>query len=116
MKKQVFYIFLISLIFMVVLSSCVTPVRIDSDVPAADVFINGEKVGKTPTVVELSDFIFSNYDVVIEKEGYTPYYGSIRKEFKTGRFIWGFFGGGITWPWVYGPKPYQTFYLNEIEK
>lgn len=116
MKKRFLNIFLVSLVVLVVFSSCVTPVRIDSNAPGADVFINGKPVGKTPTIVELSDFVFSNYEIVLEKDGYTPYYGSIRKEFKTGRFIWGgLLGGFIPWFWVYGPEPYQTFYLNEEE-
>ena len=102
------------IILLILLSSCSTLVRIDSNVDDATIRINGENMGKTPELVDLSDFVFSEYDIQIEKEGYDTYRGKLRKEFKTGTFIGGFFLGGITWLWAYGPKPYQEFELDKL--
>ena len=90
-------------------------VRIDSNVDDAAIRINGEYRGTTPKVIDLSDFVFSEYNIQIEKEGYRTHYGSLRKEFKVGTFfLGGLFTGGLAWFWAYGPKPYQEFELQKL--
>lgn len=100
------------LVAIVLLSSCSTLVRIETSVPDATVKIDGQVVGKTPLEVNLSDAIWEEYDVVIEKDGYVVLRSRLNKEFKVGTFI----GGLIIWPlllWTYGPEPYQNFELNK---
>ncbi len=98
------------LIAIVMLSSCSTLVRIETNVPDATVKIDGQVVGKTPLEVNLSDAIWEKYDVVIEKNGYAVIRSRLNKEFKVGTFI----GGLFVWPlllWTYGPEPNQNFEL-----
>jgi hypothetical protein len=108
MKKMI-TVLLIATLF---LGGCATMVRIETEVPDAKVKLNGQLVGSTPVTRSLSDAIWENYDVVIEKDGYKTFRGRLNKEFKVGTFI----GGLFVWPlllWTYGPEPYQTF---ELEK
>jgi hypothetical protein len=87
-------------------------VHIETSVPDAKVTINGQMAGSTPVSKSLSDAIWENYDIVIEKDGYKTVHTRLQKEFKVGTFI----GGLLVWPlllWTYGPEPYQTF---EMEK
>ena len=105
--KRVACLVLIALL----LASCATMVRIETNIPGATVKINNEKAGSTPVVKSLSDFAFANYNVIIEKEGYETINTQLAKEVKAGTLI----GGLFIWPlllWCYGPMPYQAFELN----
>ena len=110
MKKS-----LIALIILVAFSfaSCSTLVRINTpDAEGAIVKVNGERIGTTPTKAKLSDAIWEDYEVEVTMDGYKPYHGMLKKEFKVGTFIGGFF----IWPlflWVYGPAPIQNIYLDK---
>ncbi|MBW6458791.1 MAG: PEGA domain-containing protein [FCB group bacterium] len=100
----------------VLLTSCSTLVRIETPgIEGATIKINDQPVGKTPVKQSLSDAIWEEYDVEVSKEGYKTYYGRLRKEVKVGALV----GGIIVWPfllWVYGPEPFQTIYLEPLEK
>ncbi len=61
--------------------------------------------------MDLSDGIWKNYDIVVEKDGYQTYRGRLKKEVKIGTFIGGFFLFPF-WLWVYGPESYQNIYLE----
>jgi hypothetical protein len=89
-------------------------VHINTKPEDAKVRINGQPFGMTPAQKSLSDFAFNQYDVTIEKEGYKPISATLEKEFKVGTFIGGFFLAYIPWFWMYGPKPYHYFELDEI--
>ncbi len=107
--KKLLSLLLVAAIF---LAGCATMVRIETDVPGANVKINGQSVGTTPVVRNLSDAIWENFNVEIAKDGYKTFHGTLAKEFKVGALI----GGLIMWPlllWTYGPQPYQNF---ELEK
>ena len=95
-----------------VLTSCTTLVHIDTNVPA-DITIDGRPLGKTPVQKELSDFVLSTYEVVLTADGYIPYRGELRKEFKIGAFVAGWFFLYPLWFWIYGPAPYQYFTLQK---
>jgi hypothetical protein len=85
-------------------------VSVNTNVPGAKVMVNGEVVGTSPASIKLTNAIWASQDVKIEKEGYTPYIGSMKKEIKVGPVI----GGLFAWPvllWTYGPKPNQYFEL-----
>jgi hypothetical protein len=107
--KKVLALLLIAVLFM---SGCATLVRIETNVPDAKVRLDGQPIGSTPLEKSLSDAIWKNYDILIEKAGYHVLRTRLNKEFKVGAFI----GGLFIWPlllWTYGPEPYQTF---ELEK
>jgi hypothetical protein len=107
--KQIVALLLVSVLL---LSSCATLVRIETNVPGAKLKLDGQTVGSTPVEKSLSDAIWENYDVVIEKDGYRVLRTRLNKEFKVGTFI----GGLFLWPlllWIYGPEPNQLF---ELEK
>jgi hypothetical protein len=103
-------------IVMLLISSCSTMVRIDTpDVRGATVRLDGEKLGTAPIEKKLSNGIWNQYDVVIEKDGYRTYRAPLRKEVKVGNLI-----GGILlfWPgllWVYGPQASQTIELEPVK-
>ena len=102
----------LTVIAVILSTGCATLVRIDTDVPDAEVRLNGQPSGSTPVSKSLSDAIWENYDVIIEKAGYRTVRARLNKEFKVGTFI----GGLFLWPlllWTYGPEPYQFF---ELEK
>ncbi len=102
----------VSLVLILIMSSCATLVRIETDIPDAKVKLDGQSIGNTPVEKSLSDGIWENYDIVIEKDGYRTLRTRLNKEFKVGTFI----GGLFLWPlllWVYGPEPIQFF---ELEK
>ncbi len=105
-------VFIIALFF---LASCSTLVHIDTKPEGAKTRINGRTIDQTPSRTSLSDFIFNQYDIVIEKDGYFPLRINLEKELKFGPIIWGFFLGYWPWLWAYGPKPYYYFELDEIQ-
>lgn len=109
MTKRVFCVLIA---FSIVLSACSTPVRIMSDPSEAEVEINGQPQGKTPLILELSDLVFTNYQIQLKKPGYKEKNAQLQKEFKTGTFV----GGLFVWPfllWCYGPAPAQTYKLDK---
>lgn len=74
MKKIITYLLLA--VFTVSFSSCATmftgsrqTVKVQSVPPGADVYVEGEKMGQTPTEISLKKG-FSPESVVIKKEGY----------------------------------------------
>ncbi len=109
MKKILSLLLLVSL----TVSGCSTLVRIETSVPGAVVKLDGQVIGKTPLEVNLSDGIWKDFSVVIEKPGYSILRTRLRKEFKVDAFIAGMI---LCWPlllWTYGPEPYQNFELVE---
>jgi hypothetical protein len=99
------------MIVLLLASGCTALVRIEKNVPGATVKIDGRVVGKTPLELNLSDGIWEDFSVVIEKPGYSILRTRLHKEPKVGTFIAGMF---LCWPlllWTYGPEPYQNFEL-----
>lgn len=93
--------------------SCSTLVRIETDIPGAEVRINNKEIGKTPLETKLSNDAFKTYRVEIAKEGYDTLHTDLDKEVKAGNLIAGLI---IIWPlllWCYGPAPYQHFDLDK---
>ncbi len=111
MSKNAMWSFLLCFIFLT--AGCSTGVHIDTKPEGVSVRINGKLIGNTPARTRLSDFDFNGYDLSLEKEGYKPLKTNLEKEFKVGAFVTGFFLGYFPWLWVYGPKPYYYFELEE---
>ena len=109
--------FLCSIVFGIVLvvfcTSCIssTRVRIISDVPGADVYVDGENVGKTPTEIVLSNGVWEDPEIVLKKDGYQDQYTTVNKELKVFNLVSGLI---LWWPsllYVYGPKQFQHYIL-----
>jgi len=81
----------ISLIMIVILflSGCATTkVNINTNVEGAKVTIDGKVIGETPiNSTKLKNSSGKEYHVIIEKEGYKTYQGSLRKELNTGAVV-----------------------------
>ncbi len=75
--------------------------------------LDGQPIGQTPTVTQVSNAAWNNPLVKIEADGYRPYVGNLDKELK---IVNGVFGLFLWWPsllWVWGPEPIQYFHLQE---
>lgn len=111
LSKVSFSIFLI-----IILSGCASSTMIRSVPSDADVYINGELVGKTPYLYTDTKVSFSLVMVDIVKEGYEPINTTFRRdeEFNPGTFI----GGVFIWPiwlWSLEYKPLRTYYLTPLK-
>ena len=80
----------VALLLMVcVLGGCVRGhvLRVESDPPGAQVWLNGRDLGQTPAEVELVHG--GRYDLRVERDGFRPYWGQVR----VWRPIWDDFSG-----------------------
>ena len=92
-----------SLIFLIVLPSCSSSILISSSPSEADVFTNGEYIGKTPIRHWDSEVSGSLLDVRIEKDGYEDVNAEIKK---TGRIsLW-----ALAWCWMLYPLKWVEKY------
>lgn len=117
MKKTIPTI-LILVMLASILSSCVTKTHVtfNTDKPGADVYVNGEYIGKTPVTKKLSNAIWEDPDILIKKDGYKDMHLSVQKEVKTVNLICGLL---LWWPsllWVHGPKGHQYYILSPIDR
>ena len=87
-------------------------IKIQSDPSGADVYINNQKMGKTPYKANLDDFVATNYQIILKKDGYNDFNGVLAKEAKVGAIIGGIFFI-IPFLWCYGPSPNQQFVLTD---
>lgn len=106
----------ISIVLIIILSGCASSTMIKSVPSDADVFINGEWVGKTPYLYTDTKVSFSLVMVDIIKEGYEPINTTFRRdeEFNPGTFIGGFFIWPI-WLWTLDYKPSRTYQLTPLK-
>jgi hypothetical protein len=109
MKKNVSVFVLVSFIFL--LSNCATifkgtteEVNFNSDPQAADVYVNGQNLGKTPVALELK--VNKTYTIEFRKEGYKSKSYTINNEVGVGWVILDVLAGlvgvivdGITGAW-----------------
>jgi hypothetical protein len=117
------------LLIAVLLFSCATStqVNINTNVPDANVVLDGKQIGKTPiNSVKVKNYASRSYQVIIEKEGYKPYTGYLQKEDKPAAiaavvigycFIWAILPAFLLLyiPAMQGPVPDQYFVLEEAK-
>ncbi len=102
----------ISIIMLVVfLSGCVsyTNVTIESNAVGAELFIDGRPEGTVPASVRLSNGIWEDPDIRLEKDGYITRHSSLKKTIQPVNLVLGIL---VWWPsllWCYGPADYQYF-------
>ena len=112
--KRFFTGLLVAISICAVCTSCVTStrVRISSDIEGAEVYIDGEKVGTTPTQVKLSNAVWSSPDVILKKDGYKDLYTELKKEVKAVNLVFGILLWTPSLLWCYGPKQNQNYFLT----
>jgi hypothetical protein len=78
----------------------------------ANVLVDGEHIGVTPNAsIDVSNFILSEYELIVAKEGYYTVRKNATKEVKPANVVLGV----IFWfpfLWVYGPKAQQSVVLT----
>lgn len=118
MKKKGFIAALLLVCF--VLSSCVTTtmVNFNSDIPGAEVIVDGEILGQTPFKAEVSNAIWKNQEVIVKKNGLKDLHTILNKEPKVFNIVSAIiFPGTVYLPllWCYGPKENQYFTLGQAD-
>ncbi|MDR0389448.1 MAG: PEGA domain-containing protein [Spirochaetaceae bacterium] len=110
---------------MVMGCSTTSKVNIRTNVPGASVVVDGRDIGQTPLEsIEIKNKS-EGYRVIIEKEGYETYTGTLAKETKAGPMAAVIIGYAFCWallpallllyiPYVDGPTSDQYFVLKEV--
>ena len=115
MKNLIKITKLTSVIFVitVLFSSCASTTIIQSTPSGADVYLNSQKVGKTPYTMNDTKIIFTTTSVKIKKDGYKPFNTIITRNeaADVGPIIGGFF---VTIPWLWALK-YNPVHKYELE-
>ncbi len=115
-KKSKLFIVLLLLI-VITLSSCIstTTIEIDSTPQGADIYLDGEKVGKTPLIMEMSNAIGKNNPkVILKKKGYNNLEGRLEHELQKSNLIYGIFWWSSLF-YTSAPISYQNFKLKKEE-
>lgn len=117
MKKQSLIYLMSALILSILISSCTSGTRINSQPEGALVKINGQTVGTTPYYYEDSKISFSRTYVTLEKEGYEDFYVVLRKdeEVDVGAVVGGIIFGGWPFIWTFGYMPDHYYVLTPQE-
>jgi hypothetical protein len=115
------------LLIALVLAGCqtTTKVNISTNVPDAQVVVDGKVLGNTPVrEAKIKNSSGKTYPVVIEKEGYETFRGSLTTETKTAAataVVVGYILSPLILPlllcinalWIDGPREDQYFVLEE---
>jgi hypothetical protein len=106
------------LLVLFVFSSCVTKTKVlfTSDIPGAEVIIDGESMGQTPFTAEVTNAIWEDQEVIVRKNGLKDHTTKLKKEPKIVNIL-----TGILLPvtlyipllWCYGPEEKQHFDLGK---
>ncbi len=106
------------LLVLFVFSSCATKtmVTFESDIPGAEVIIDGESMGQTPFKAEVSNAIWEDQEVIVKKNGMKDLNTKLKKEPKIFNIITGVVLAPVTLYipllWCYGPDENQKFILG----
>lgn len=115
-KKLPLILVTISAIF--IFESCVSSTRvvIDSKPSNADVYSEGQYLGKTPVSTKLSNLVWDDPDIILSKEGYNNMPVTLKREPKIPNIVIGYFVNIFAYLWCYGPKENQCFVLTPIDE
>ena len=95
-------------------TACAQHVEFVSNPPGAHLWINGQDLGLTPARGTFSYTAFSNFEVILEKEGYATYRGSLPTDVKVGHLVFGLL---CCWPaliWMQGPVDHYQFIMSPV--
>lgn len=103
---------------LITLNSCVSSTRvvINSKPSNADVYEDGQYVGKTPVSLNISNLVWNSPDITISKDGYTSMPVTLKKEEKITNCVIGYFFNIFAFLWCYGPKENQNFVLTPLDE
>lgn len=107
----------IALLLSLIFASCRSLTVIDTNVQNADLFINGNYVGKTPYTYSDKKIVGSIVFVRIEKEGYEPIVGYFVRDQKlvATNLVFSLVAYGIPLLWIMEYNPVQYFELKPID-
>lgn len=103
---------------LITLNSCVSSTRvvINSKPSNADVYEDGQYVGKTPVSLNISNLVWNSPDITISKDGYTSMPVTLKKEEKIANLVIGCVINVFAFFWCYGPKENQNFVLTPLDE
>ena len=90
-----------------------TNVTFNTETEGAEVYVDGELIGTTPTTAKLSNAIWDDPDILIKQAGYKDLRTGVKKEVKGANVALGLTVNWAALLWVYGPKKVQNFVLTE---
>ena len=103
---------------LITLNSCVSSTRvvINSKPSNADVYEDGQYVGKTPVSLNISNLVWDSPDITISKDGYTSMPVTLKKEAKITNLVIGYVINVFAFLWCYGPTENQNFVLTPLDE
>lgn len=103
---------------LITLNSCVSSTRvvINSKPSNADVYEDGQYVGKTPVSLNISNLVWNSPDITISKDGYTSMPVTLKKEAKITNLVIGYVINVFAFLWCYGPTENQNFVLTPLDE
>lgn len=103
---------------LITLNSCVSSTRvvINSKPSNADVYEDGQYVGKTPVSLNISNLVWDSPDITISKDGYTSMPVTLKKEEKITNLVIGYVINIFAFLWCYGPTENQNFVLTPLDE
>ena len=112
--KKIGAVVWLSVFVLTLVTSCVTHTRVsfNTDVPGADVYVDGEYIGKTPATTRMSNAVWDDPDILIRKDGYKDIHTGTKKEIKAVNLIFGLFFWLPSLLWVQGPLSHQYYMLT----
>ena len=113
MRKLIVILVIVSFLF----SSCVsaTNVTFYTEPEGAEVYVDGQRLGESPTSKRMTNGVWADPRVRVEAEGYKPSSTRVEKELKGVNLALGLL---LWWPallWVHGPEPRQRIELAPLE-
>lgn len=113
MKRSSMPILLLFAVLAVILfNSCASSTLITSEPPGAELYINGQHVGKTPFTYSDTRIIGNTVDITLEKEGYIPLrtFFTRTEDVDVGAIV----GGIFVWPAFLWAMKYNPEHFYEL--
>lgn len=113
MKRSSMPILLLFAVLAVILfNSCASSTLITSEPPGAELYINGQHVGKTPFTYSDTRIIGNTVDITLEKEGFIPLntFFTRTEDVDVGAIV----GGIFVWPAFLWAMKYNPEHFYEL--
>jgi hypothetical protein len=113
MKRSSMSILLLFVVLAVIFfNSCASSTLITSEPPGAELYVNGQHVGKTPFTYSDTRIIGNKVDITLEKEGFIPLstFFTRTEEVDVGAIV----GGLFVWPAFLWAMKYNPEHFYEL--
>lgn len=112
-RKNLLKVTSVSLSLLILFSSCASSTLIQTNVDAAELYLDGEKAGKTPYTMKDTKIVGSTTSVKIQKEGFQTFNTTISRneEADVGAIIGGVF---FLFPFLWTMK-YKSSHYYELQ-